>query len=175
MPPLKGNPVYIIDGTALHMFSLGALGPRQPRKLVVHRDVPEEVRHGLPVVDSPDCFRKNQTDVHSLYLGTLQLLHLVRNSIRHHHLVDAVTENKHVTDVVWPDVVTWKRVSDIWYPQTKFQNLTLRGVFIQTKPTLHKGRYSKEKLMEVLVYVCRNDRVRLSSARNLPIREEFRY
>ena len=53
-------------------------------------------------------------------------------------------------------------------------------MFLQTKPTLHKGRFtfkgrdSKENLMEVLVYVCRNDRVRPSSARNLPIREEFR-
>lgn len=87
--------MHIIDGTALHTPSLGARGPRQPQELVVHCDVPEEVRHGLPVVDSPDCFRKNQTDVHSLYLGTLQLLHLVRDSIRHHHLVDAVMENKH--------------------------------------------------------------------------------
>lgn len=79
--------MYTTEGTALHVFSSGALGPRPPPELVVHCDVPEEVRHGLPVVDSPDCFRKNQTDVHSLYLGTLQLLHLVRDSIRHHHLV----------------------------------------------------------------------------------------
>lgn len=79
--------MYTTEGTALHVFSSGAPGPRPPPELVVHCDVPEEVRHGLPVVDSPDCFRKNQTDVHSLYLGTLQLLHLVRDSIRHHHLV----------------------------------------------------------------------------------------
>lgn len=65
-------------------------------------------------------------------------------------------------------------------PSLKLQNLTSQGMFLQTKPTLHKGRFtfkgrgSKEKLMEVLVYVCKNDRVRPSSARNLPIREEFR-
>lgn len=56
-------------------------------KLVIHCDVPEEVSHGLAIVDSPNCLRKNQADVHSLYLGTLQFLELVRDSVRHHHLV----------------------------------------------------------------------------------------
>lgn len=86
--------MYITDGPAFHTFSLGVPGPRQPGKLVVHCDVSEKVRHGLPVVDSPNRFRKNQTDVHSLNLGTLQLLDLVRDSIRHHHLVVAVMEKK---------------------------------------------------------------------------------
>lgn len=40
-------------------------------ELVIHRDVPEKVRHGLAIVDSSNCLRKNQADVHSLYLGTL--------------------------------------------------------------------------------------------------------
>ena len=88
-----------------------------------------------------------------------------------------------VTDVVRPDAVTWKRVSNMWCPQTKSQRTkpyVSRGVLLQTKPILRKGRFtfkardSKEKLMEVLVYVCRNDETRPSSVRNLPIREEFR-
>lgn len=44
---------------------------RGSSELVIHRDVPEKVRHGLAVVDSSNCLRKNQADVHSLYLGTL--------------------------------------------------------------------------------------------------------
>lgn len=56
-------------------------------KLVIHCDVPEEVSHGLAIMDSPNCLRKNQADIHSLYLGTLQFLKLVRDSVRHHHLV----------------------------------------------------------------------------------------
>lgn len=56
-------------------------------KLVIHRDVPEEVRHGLAIVDPPNCLGKNQADVHRLYLGTLQFLELMRDSVRHHHLI----------------------------------------------------------------------------------------
>lgn len=40
-------------------------------ELVIHCDVPEEVSHGFTIVDSPNRLRKNQADVHSLYLGTL--------------------------------------------------------------------------------------------------------
>lgn len=94
LTPLKGNTVYIIDGTAFDMFSLGVPRSRQLGELVIHSDVSEKVRHGLSVVDSPNRFRKNQTDIHGLYLGTLQLLHLVRDSIRHHHLVMAAMEKK---------------------------------------------------------------------------------
>lgn len=39
--------------------------------LVVDCDVPEEVSHGLAIMDSPNCLRKNQADVHGLYLGAL--------------------------------------------------------------------------------------------------------
>lgn len=54
--------------------------------LVIDSDVTEEISHGLAVVDSPDGFREDQTDIYSLYLGALQLLHLVRNSVGHYHL-----------------------------------------------------------------------------------------
>lgn len=54
--------------------------------LVIDSDVAEEISHGLAVVDSPDGFREDQTDIHSLYLGALQLLHLMRNSVGHYHL-----------------------------------------------------------------------------------------
>lgn len=60
--------------------------------LVIDSDVAEEIGHGLAVVDSPDGFRQDQTDIHSLYLGALQLLHLVRNSVGHYHLGRAKKE-----------------------------------------------------------------------------------
>lgn len=54
--------------------------------LVINSDVAKEIGHGLAVVDSSDGFRKNQTDIHSLYLGALQLLYLVRNGVGYYHL-----------------------------------------------------------------------------------------
>lgn len=57
--------------------------------LVINSDVAEEIGHGLPVVDSSDGFRENQADIHSLYLGALQLLHLMRNCVGYHHLRSA--------------------------------------------------------------------------------------
>lgn len=54
--------------------------------LVINSDVAKQIGHGLAVVDSPDGFRENQTDIHSLYLGALQLLHLVRNGVGYYHL-----------------------------------------------------------------------------------------
>ena len=53
---------------------------------VVHSDVAEQVGHGLPVVDASDGLGQNHADVHRLDLGALQLLHLVRNRVGHHHL-----------------------------------------------------------------------------------------
>lgn len=69
-------------------------------------------------MDSPNGLRENQADVHSLYLGTLQLLHLVRDSICHHHLVMAAMENT-VTNVC-PNVVARKSLSHVGSPQPKF-------------------------------------------------------
>lgn len=57
--------------------------------LVIDGDVAEEIGHGLPVVDSPDGFGEDQADVHSLYLGALQLLYLVRNRVGYYHLWSA--------------------------------------------------------------------------------------
>lgn len=68
------------------------------QELVIHGDVSEKVSHGLAVVDSPNCFRKNQADIHSLYLGTLQLLDLMRDCICYHHLVRKQREYT-ITDV----------------------------------------------------------------------------
>lgn len=39
--------------------------------LVVHRDVTEQVGHGLSVVDAADCFSQYHADVHSLDFRTL--------------------------------------------------------------------------------------------------------
>ena len=88
-------------------------------------------------MDSPNRFRKDQTDIHGLYLGTLQLLHLVRDGIRHHHLVIAATgEINTVTDVRAP---TWSRrkVEPAASPSSKLQDLIpLSIVFTkQTQPT----------------------------------------
>lgn len=55
---------------------------------VIHCDVPEEIRHGLSVVDPPNRFRQNQADVDRLDFRTLQFLDLVRHRVCHHHLVD---------------------------------------------------------------------------------------
>lgn len=57
--------------------------------LVIDSDVAEEIGHGLAIVDSSDGFRENQTDIHSLYLGTLQLLYLMRNCVGYYHLWSA--------------------------------------------------------------------------------------
>lgn len=104
-----------------HVF-LRSSRSRRPWKLVVYSDVSEKVRHGLPIVDSPYCFWKNQTDIHSLYLGTLQLLHLMRDSIRHHHLVMAAMENKHCYCCV-PQHDPLVRLSNILVPLPKFQTV----------------------------------------------------
>lgn len=68
-------------------------------ELVVHGDVPEEVRHGLPVVDPADGLGEDQADVHRLDLGALQFLHLVGDSVGHHHLAMASTGISMVTGV----------------------------------------------------------------------------
>lgn len=54
---------------------------------VVHADVAEQVRHGLPVVDAADGLREDHADVHRFDLGTLELLELVGDGVGHHHLV----------------------------------------------------------------------------------------
>lgn len=102
------------------MFPSGGPGSRPSWKLVIHSDVSEKVGHGLSVVDSPNGFRKNQTDIHSLYLGTLQLLNLMRDSIRHHHLVTQWWKTNTVTEVCFK-LVTQKSLSNTESPQPKFQ------------------------------------------------------
>ena len=57
--------------------------------LVIDSDVAKEIGHGLAIVDSSDGFRQNQTDIHSLYLGALQLLYLMRNCVGYYHLRSA--------------------------------------------------------------------------------------
>lgn len=53
---------------------------------VVHGDVAEQIGHGLSVVDAPDGLGQDHTHVDSFDFGTLQLLHLMRNSVGHHYL-----------------------------------------------------------------------------------------
>lgn len=53
---------------------------------VVHSDVAEQISHGLSIVDAPDGLSQDHTDIHSFDFWTLQLLHLMRNSVGHHHL-----------------------------------------------------------------------------------------
>lgn len=53
---------------------------------VVHPDVPEQVGHGLPVVDAADGLRQDQADVHRFDLWTLELLQLVGDGVGHHNL-----------------------------------------------------------------------------------------
>lgn len=57
--------------------------------LVIDSDVAKQIGHGLAIVDSSDGFRENQTDIHSLYLGALQLLYLMRNCVGYYHLWSA--------------------------------------------------------------------------------------
>lgn len=61
---------------------------------VIHCDVPEEIRHGFPVVDPPNRFRQNQADVHRLDFRTLQFLDLVRHRVCHHHLEGSSRHNR---------------------------------------------------------------------------------
>lgn len=53
---------------------------------VIHSDVAEQISHGLSIVDTPDGLSQNHTHIHSFDFWTLQLLHLMRNSVGHHHL-----------------------------------------------------------------------------------------
>lgn len=53
---------------------------------VIHSDVAEQIGHGLSVVDAPNRLGQDHTDIHSFDFWTLQLLHLVRYSVGHHHL-----------------------------------------------------------------------------------------
>ena len=48
--------------------------------------MPEQVGHGLLVVNSPDGFGQEDGDVDCLDLVTLQLLHVVGHSVRHNNL-----------------------------------------------------------------------------------------
>ncbi len=54
--------------------------------LVVYGDIAEQVGHGLPVVNASDGLGQDHTDIHCLDLRTLQFLHLMRDSVGHHHL-----------------------------------------------------------------------------------------
>jgi len=56
--------------------------------LVLGSDVPEQVGHGLLVVDPTDGLADQQADVHRLDLVALHLLHLVGHGVGHYHLVD---------------------------------------------------------------------------------------
>lgn len=56
--------------------------------LIIYGDVAEQVGHGFSVMDAADGFSQNHTDVHCLNLGTLELLDLVGDRVRHHHLCD---------------------------------------------------------------------------------------
>lgn len=53
---------------------------------VVHGDVAEQIGHGLSIVDASDGLSQNHTHIHSFDFWTLQLLHLMRYSVGHHHL-----------------------------------------------------------------------------------------
>lgn len=53
---------------------------------IIHSDVAEQIGHGLSVVDAPDGFSQDHTDIHSFDFWALQLLHLVGHSVGHHHL-----------------------------------------------------------------------------------------
>ena len=54
--------------------------------LIFQGDIPEEVRHGLLVVDTPDCLSQKNRDVNGLDLVTLQFLQVMRHSVRHNNL-----------------------------------------------------------------------------------------
>lgn len=72
----KGLSSLVDSLTAAHLqadtlLCMSSSAGQGSSELVIHRDVPEKVRHGLAVMDSSNRLRKNQADVHSLYLGTL--------------------------------------------------------------------------------------------------------
>lgn len=48
--------------------------------------MPEQVRHGLLVVDSPHRFGEEGANVHRLNLAALHLLYFVWDRIRYYHL-----------------------------------------------------------------------------------------
>lgn len=88
---INGCVTPIIYGIAFSCISPSPVEARTGAgaALVINSDVAEQIGHGLAVVDPPDGLRENQADIHSLYLGALQLLHFVRNCVGHHHLWSA--------------------------------------------------------------------------------------
>lgn len=73
---LKKNHAINFMALLFHAHFLSSTGLNQTggmtkRNLVIHGDITEKVSHGLPIVDPTDCFREDQTNIHSLYLGTL--------------------------------------------------------------------------------------------------------
>lgn len=54
--------------------------------LIVYGDVPEEVSHGLAVVDTADGLGQDHAHIHRFDLGTLQLLYFVWDGVCNHHL-----------------------------------------------------------------------------------------
>lgn len=91
---------YQLYGTLAHIhsfpFSLRKLMAEWEKiNLIIHGNIAEEVSHRLPIVDATDSFRKDQADIHSLYLGTLQFLYFMRNCIGDHNLSKYSKRKRH--------------------------------------------------------------------------------
>ena len=69
------------------MMMLTRGSTRPEGHLVLHRDVLEEVRHGLLVVDAPHGLRQHDTDVHRLNLMALHLLNVMWDCVGNDNLI----------------------------------------------------------------------------------------
>lgn len=53
---------------------------------IVHSDVPEQVGHGLVILDTPDCLHQHDADVHCFDFVTLHFLDLVWDCVSYNYL-----------------------------------------------------------------------------------------
>lgn len=57
---------------------------------IIHSYVPEQVGHGLVILDTPDCLRQHDADVHSFNFVTLHFLDLVWDCVSYNYLKEKV-------------------------------------------------------------------------------------
>lgn len=55
-------------------------------RLIIHSDVTEQVGHGLVILDTPDCLRQHDADVHSFNFVTLHFLDLMWDCVSYNYL-----------------------------------------------------------------------------------------
>lgn len=74
---------------------------------IVHSDVPEQVGHGLVILDTPDCLHQHDADVHCFDFVTLHFLDLVWDCVSYNYLqanvisVTGIWASLIINSIIW--------------------------------------------------------------------------